>query len=93
MYAVIFKAPVAELYDEYALTAQRLRELAIEEYGCLDFVAVTEGREEIAVSYWENEQQIRDWKNDLEHRKAQGRGREKWYESFSVEVCEILRKR
>ena len=93
MYAVIFKATVAELDDEYAQTAQRRRELAIEEYGCLDFVAVTEGREEIAVSYWETEQQIRDWKNDPEHRKAQGRGREKWYESFSVEVCEILRKR
>lgn len=93
MYAVIFKATVAELDDEYLQTAQRLRELAFEKYGCLDFAAVTEGSEEIAVSYWETEQQIRDWKNDPEHRKAQVRGREKWYESFSLEVCEVLRKR
>jgi len=93
MYAVIFKATMAEVDDEYLATAQRLRELAFEKYGCVDFVAVTEGKEEIAVSYWETEQQIRDWKNDPEHRLAQGKGRDKWYTSFTVEVCEIIRKR
>lgn len=93
MYAVIFKATMAEVDDEYLATAQRLRELAFEKYGCVDFVAVAEGKEEIAVSYWETEQQIRDWKNDPEHRLAQGKGRDKWYTSFTVEVCEIIRKR
>lgn len=93
MYAVIFKASVAELDDEYVRTAQRLRDLALRKYACLDFVAVTEGNEEIAISYWETEQQIRDWKNDPEHRLAQVKGREKWYRSFSIEICEIIRKR
>lgn len=91
MYAVIFKATVAELDDEYLRTAQRLKQLAFDKYGCQNFVSVTEGEEEIAISYWESEQQIRDWKNDPEHRRAQTMGRDKWYRSFSVEVCEILR--
>lgn len=93
MYAVIFRATVANLDAEYSETAARLKELAFTKYGCRDFSSVTEGNQEIAISYWETEQQIRDWKNDSEHRLAQKRGREKWYRSFSVEVCEIVRKR
>ena len=91
MYVVIFKATVAELDDEYFRTAEKLKELAIEKYGCQNFVSVTEGDEEIALSYWQTRQQIRDWKNDPEHRAAQARGRDKWYKSFSVEICEIVK--
>ena len=93
MYAVIFKATVAELDDEYSRTAKRLKELALEKYGCQDFVSVTEGNEEIAISYWETEQQIHDWKKDPEHRLAQSKGREKWYKSFSIEICKVIKKR
>ena len=93
MYAVIFKATVAEFDDEYFRVAERLKDLAFKKYGCQDFVSVTEGDEEIAISYWQTEQQIRDWKNDPEHRLAQAKGRNKWYESFSVEICKIVRTR
>jgi len=93
MYAVIFRATVAELDDEYLRMAERLKELAFKEYGCRDFVSVTEGNEEIAISYWDTEKQIRDWKNDPVHRLAQVRGRDKWYRSFSIEICEVIRKR
>ena len=93
MLAVIFRATVAELDDEYRQTAQRLKTLAFEKYGCREFVSVTEGDEEIAVSWWDTEQQIRDWKNDPEHRYAQARGREEWYRSWSVDVCEVTRRR
>ena len=91
MFAVIFKANVAELDDEYLQLAQRLKTLAFERYGCREFVSVTEGDQEIAISYWDTEQQIRDWKNDPEHRLAQARGREKWYRSWSIDVCEVIR--
>ena len=93
MYAVIFKATVAKFDAEYFSTAEHLRKLAIEKYGCQDFVSATEGKEEIAISYWETLQQIKDWKNDPEHRQAQRKGRNKWYRSFTVEVCEVIRTR
>jgi len=93
MYVVIFKATIAELDDQYQRTVERLRDLAFEKYGCLDFVSATGGDEEIALSYWETEQQIRDWKNDPEHRRAQVRGRDKWYQSVSIEICEVKSKR
>jgi len=91
MYAVIFRATVAEFDDEYFSMARRLKELAFEKYGCRDFVSVTEGEEEIAISYWSTMQQIKDWKKDPEHRHAQLKGREKWYKSFKVEICELIR--
>jgi heme-degrading monooxygenase HmoA len=93
MYAVIFKGTVANFDDEYHRMAQRLYDLAFEKYGCRDFVSVIEGDQEIAISYWETEQQIREWKNDPEHSIAKERGRDKWYKSYSVEICKIVETR
>ena len=91
MFAVIFTAEIAELDQEYSRTATRLRQLAIEGYGCRDFVSCTEGAQEIAVSYWDTEEQIRAWKQDPDHLAAQKMGRERWYRSWSVEVVEVRR--
>ena len=91
MYAVIFRAVIRELDAEYAAMASRMRDLAINEYGCVKFVACTEGQNEIAISYWESEAQIQKWKQNAEHLIAQDKGRSKWYESYSVEVMEVVR--
>ena len=93
MYAVIFRATIAEFDDDYFSTAEHLKDLAFRKYNCQDFVAVTEGNEEIAISYWQTLQQIKDWKNDPEHRQAQIKGRNKWYAAFNVEICEIIKPR
>ena len=93
MFAVIFRATVEKADQEYLRTAERLRDLACSRYGCLDFVSVTRGNEEIAISYWETEQQIRDWKNDPQHKLAQARGRDKWYSSYSIDICEVIQSR
>jgi heme-degrading monooxygenase HmoA len=93
MFVVIFRATTKEVDEEYQHTAERLRDLALTGYGCLDFISVTKGKEEIAISYWESEQQIRDWKNDPQHKLAQARGRDKWYGSYSVDICEVTRSR
>ncbi len=92
MYAVIFKAKTKKLDDDYFKMAKRMRELAINEYGCVEFTAVTEGSDEIAISYWESMEQIKKWKQNSEHLVAQKLGKEKWYETYSVEIVEILEK-
>lgn len=92
MYAVIFRATVKELDDEYVQTAKRLRELACHAYGCVEFAAVTEGNEEIAISYWKTREDIERWKKDPEHVRAQTLGQEKWYRTYTVQVVEILRE-
>lgn len=92
MYAVIFRAEIAQLDDEYGAVAARMRELAQERYGCTEFVSVTEGDQEISISYWESEAQISAWKQDPEHLLAQEAGRSKWYRSYTVQVVEVKRQ-
>jgi len=92
MFAVIFKATTGNQDGHYAETVKIMRELAFEKYGCLDFIAVTEGDQEIAISYWQSEQDIQRWHHDSQHAVAQQLGREKWYLSYSVEIAEIKRQ-
>ncbi len=92
MYAVIFRAEIKQLDQEYSDTAAKLRDRAIVEYGCLDFVASTEGHQEIAISYWETLEQISRWKQDTAHLEAQRLGQSKWYKSYQVQIVEVLRQ-
>lgn len=92
MFAVIFKAEINELDAEYTEVAERMRNLAINEYGCTEFTALTEGDTEIAISYWEDDDQIRKWKQNAEHLSAQAKGKSKWYKSYTVQVVEVLRE-
>lgn len=91
MYAVIFKARIRQLDDEYFDTAARMRELAKHHYGCVEFTSAQEDGLEIAISYWQRESDILRWKQDPEHLRAQQLGRTRWYASYQVEVVEIKR--
>ncbi|WP_455210160.1 antibiotic biosynthesis monooxygenase family protein [Kaarinaea lacus] len=92
MYAVIFKARIRKLDDDYHKMVMRMRELALQQYGCVDFISVTEDNMEISISYWETHEQIQQWKLNSEHLEAQTLGKSKWYDSYRVEVVEITRK-
>jgi heme-degrading monooxygenase HmoA len=92
MYAVIFRAKTGAQDALYSSTVERMRQLAFEKYGCLEFIAVTEGTDEIAISYWASEDAILKWRKDAEHTIAQEMGREKWYQSYTVQVVEIKRE-
>ena len=91
MYAVIFTARMAVADAEYATTAQRLRQRALEEFGCVEFVANHEAGQEIAISYWRSLADIERWRADVEHQHAQSRGRTHWYSEYQVKVVEVLR--
>jgi heme-degrading monooxygenase HmoA len=90
MYAVIFRAKTKELDKEYFETAKRMRELALSEYNCIEFTAVTEGLNEIAISYWKNLEEIQKWKENGEHLVAQELGKNKWYKAYNVEIVKVV---
>ncbi|MES9833912.1 MAG: antibiotic biosynthesis monooxygenase [Candidatus Thiodiazotropha sp. DIVDIV] len=91
MYAVIFRAQIKHLDREYSETAKRMRDLAISEYGCLEFSACTEEMNEIAISYWPSLQHIKAWQNNPEHKAAQALGKSKWYNTYQIDVVEVVR--
>ena len=95
MYAVIFKASIKKLDQVYLDTSERMRELAQNKYGCVDFTSLTENRQdeihELTISYWETLEQIEAWKQDKQHQAAQQRGKTDWYKSYQVEIVEIIK--
>ncbi len=92
MYVVIFRARVRAFDAEYFRTAARMRELAMSQFGCLDFQGVTEGDSEITLSYWPDEAAIRAWRAHPEHLLAQQAGRDRWYASYTVQVAAVTRE-
>jgi heme-degrading monooxygenase HmoA len=92
MYAVIFTARINEIDAEYMMMAKRMRVLATEKYGCVDFKSVSEGDQEVAISYWPGLKHIEDWKSDPEHIKAQALGQQRWYREYKVQIVKIKRE-
>ena len=91
-YVVIFKARIRTLDELYFSTAQQLRDKALTHFNCQHFEALTEGEHEIALSYWNTLEDIRAWQQDAQHLVAQQLGKTQWYASFSVEICEVVRR-
>ena len=92
MFAVIFRATIKSLDQEYSDTAEALRQRALSEYGCVEFCAWTEGDSEVAISYWQRQEDILAWKQDALHKQAQEVGAKRWYSQYSVEVVEVVRR-
>lgn len=82
MYAVIFRATIACLDSDYQQQAAELRDRAIDQFACLEFVSSTQGDQEVAISYWPSEAAIRAWHQDEVHRQAQALGAQKWYRDY-----------
>ena len=91
-YAVIFTSLRKPGGDDYGPTAERMVELAgtmsgylgIESARNADGVGIT-------VSYWQDEESIRHWKAQLDHRAAQQRGKHEWYEHYELRVARVER--
>lgn len=91
-HVVIFRARHrADIGDDYLPTAMALRDKALAEYDCLEFVyATTPEGEEIAISFWPDAASIKRWKADQAHLAAQGNNA-RWYTAYRIQVGEIHR--
>jgi heme-degrading monooxygenase HmoA len=55
-----------------------------------DFIA--EDGERLAVIEFAGAAELAAWRDDPEHRKAQGEGRERFYSAYQLQVCKLLRE-
>ena len=92
MYAVILRTTVGDLNEEYSEALKRMKTLAFEQYGCLEFYSMMDGSRRIAISYWKNEDDILQWKNNTEHRQIQEKAKNSWYTSYNIQIVDIKRE-
>lgn len=88
-FAVIFHAQRQAQEPGYAEMSARLEAMVLEMPGYLGKEDFREGERSITVSYWENEEAIRTWREQIEHLAAQEMGREQWYRGYQVFVAKV----
>jgi heme-degrading monooxygenase HmoA len=90
-YAVIFTSTRTEIEEGYAEMAMRMVELAKQQIG---FIDLESARSEIGitVSYWENLEAIKAWKENTEHLLAQEKGKTTWYKNYKVRIAKVERE-
>lgn len=90
-YAVIFTSKRTDGDNDYSLMANKMVQLAKVQNG---FLGLDSARENIGitVSYWQSLEDIKKWKHHIDHTLARDLGREKWYSSYTVRICEVLKE-
>jgi len=95
MLVVIFEVtPTKEGKPEYLRIATELREFLEDQKGFVSierFQSLTDEKKVLSLSFWEDENAIKSWRNLMEHRQAQEKGKESLFSSYRIRVAEICR--
>jgi len=91
-WAVVFTSLRTSVEEGYALTADRMVELAAQQPGYLG-IESARGADGlgITVSYWSSLEAIAAWKAVAEHGVAQRAGFQRWYRAFTTRVARVER--
>lgn len=95
MIAVIFEgiAPDAQK-DAYLDAAARLRPLLANIDGFLSierFQSLTTPAKILSLSFWRDEEAVRQWRNLEQHRQVQAQGRRSIFEEYRIRVAQVVR--
>ena len=95
MYAVIFEVKSKiEGKNDYLNIATELRRFLEDRDGFISierFQSLTEEGKLLSLSFWRDEAAIEKWRNLLEHRAAQRKGRESLFHAYRIRVAKVLR--
>ncbi|KRA80724.1 antibiotic biosynthesis monooxygenase family protein [Altererythrobacter sp. Root672] len=76
-------------YAAYQADSERMLQLAQAQPGYLSFKSyVADDGEVIAMSEWADEAAALNWRRQVEHLEVQGRGRNDYYESYTLFACD-----
>ena len=79
--------------DEYIALVERMAELARATPGYISHKGFfAEDGERCTIVEFEHEEGQRAWRTNVEHIGAQRLGRTKYYETFDLQVCHVLRE-
>jgi heme-degrading monooxygenase HmoA len=90
-YAVIFTSTHNDHIKGYTEMANQMEDLAKQQKG---FLGIENARNQvgITVSYWESQEDIKNWKQQSDHLVAQQKGRSNWYNWYKVRICKVERE-
>ena len=95
MIAVIFESkPLPGKTDAYLNAAAQLRPLLATIDGFISierFESLTEPGKILSLSFWRDEEAVRQWRNVEEHRRVQEAGRESIFADYRLRVAQVLR--
>lgn len=95
MIAVIFEVePNKGCEDAYFDTAAELKPLLGEIEGFISierFESLAQPGKYLSLSFWENEEAVREWRTLESHRTAQSRGRSSIFKDYRLRVASVVR--
>ena len=95
MIAVIFEAiPGEDQKDEYFRIAATLRPQLEKINGFISierFQSVNDPGKILSLSFWKDEESIKQWRNLEMHRSAQAKGRETIFKDYRLRIAEVVR--
>lgn len=89
-YAVIFTSILTNNQEGYLEVSDHLLCLAKQQKG---FLGIESARNDlgITVSYWTDLKSIQIWKQQIDHWRAQEKGRSDWYQQYQVRIARVER--
>lgn len=91
-YAVVFTTVRTQEQGGYPETADRMEELVKDIPGYLGMDhAQTPGGLGITVGYFRDADALTEWRTNAEHQVAQKRGRDQWYQNYTLHVAKVER--
>jgi heme-degrading monooxygenase HmoA len=95
MIAVIFEVTPAEgRKDEYLDIAASLRPILAEIDGFISverFQSLTDRKKILSLSFFRDEEAVRQWRNTMAHRSAQARGRAGIFADYRLRIAGVIR--
>ena len=92
MLVILFRAKnTPEAGADYESMGAAMFDHAQNQPGFVDYKEYrAEDGEKLTVVRWKDEATLEQWRNDPKHRAAKKLGRERWYESYHIEVAKVF---
>jgi heme-degrading monooxygenase HmoA len=96
MIAVIFEFAAAEgRFADYKALAEGLNEEVRKIDGFLSierFQSISDPKRFVSLSFWRDEEAVRNWRNVQKHREAQAKGRRGIFSGYRLRICQVIRE-
>lgn len=88
-YPVIFTSIRTDKGEkDYTETVELMLNLAKQQFGFLGEES-TRNKIGITISYWEDLESIKRWKQQVDHKLAQQKGKTDWYKQYKTRICKV----